>query len=301
MTKFSLLTLSLFLLGSYYGFAQENEILTASVNTEINNSGQYYDKEDQDGEAPWFVRKYEAQFGIFMPFSNTDMRVGNDKGNLGTDVDLENDLGLKTYTFSAYTAFSWHISRRSKLSLSYFYIGRSATHTLERDIEFKDTTFHAFATVNTLFNTHIGRIAYSYAILSKPNYEAGFIIGSHIVNCNTKVELNSSIGNLNYEDDLAFTAPLPDIGVFGGWAINDKMSINGDISYLPVSISDVTVNILSYNLAFQYQPIQNFGLSLSYTGLDFKVSIDGDPLNGYLKWGYHGPALTATYRFGRGF
>jgi hypothetical protein len=300
MNKNLLFLPSILLFQSYFGYAQEYAALTPATDAGINDSGKYNNEEDA-GQAPWFVRKYEAQFGIFMPFSNTNMRVGNDKGNIGTDVDLENDLGLKTYTFSAYAMFSWHISRRSKLSLSYFYIGRSATHTLERDIQFEDTTFHAFASVNTSFKTHIGRITYSYAILSKPNYEAGVIIGSHIVNFNTKIELNSSVGDLNYKDDLALTAPLPDIGVFGGWAINDKISVNGDISYLPVSISDITVNILSYGLAFQYQPILNLGLSLSYTGLNFKLNIDGDPLNGYLKWGYHGPALTATYRFGRGF
>lgn len=295
---------SLFLLQAYSGFAQGvTEQPTAfSTNTEIKTTRQYNaGKAESENKAPWFVRKYEAQLGFFMPFSNTNMSIGNDKGTLGTDIDLERDLGLKKYTFSAYTAFTWHISRRSRLNLSYFYIGRSATHTLEKDITFRDTTFHAYASVSTFFNTHIGRVTYGYAVLSKPTYEAGVLIGSHIINMNARLELNTSVGNLNYEDQSKFTAPLPDLGVFGGWAITDKWAINGEFSYLPVNISSWSIRILSYNLAVQYQPINNLSFALSYTGLDFKLSKDGDPLNGYVKWGYHGPTLMAIYRFGRGF
>lgn len=242
--------------------------------------------------------KFQIQAGIFMPFSNTQMQIGNDKGNLGTDIDLENDLGFNTQSFAAFGAFEWRISRRSRLNLSYFYLGRSSSYTLEKEIHFRDEVYPVSANIKASSNTHIGRLTYSYAIFSKPQYEAGLLIGSHVVDAKMIIALNASVGSVEYEDNFKLTAPLPDIGVFGSVHITDKLSFLADVSYLPVKVSNVKINILTYNAMFKYQAYRNLGLSLSYTGLNFNINIDGDPLNGYLKWGYQGPSLTATYSFG---
>ncbi len=287
-------------------FAQENSLWAINEKTVHEEAGASSGSGSNQnnyggGLAPWFVRKYQVQGGLFMPFNNTNVRVTGNQGIIGTDIDFEKDLGFNKHSFSAYGAFKWQISRRSRINLSYFYLGRSATHTLERTVEFNDHTYTAQASVHAYFNANISRISYSYAILSRPKYEAGLMIGAHVLGMKVGMGLDASIGSIDYSTNYKLTAPLPDIGVFGGYAITDKLVVNVEASYLALTIGNINGHVLNYNLAIQYEVYRNLGISLSYTGLDFKVTDDGDNLNGYLKWGYNGPALTVTYSFGKGF
>ena len=91
---------------------------------------------------PWWVQRFSVSAGVFVPLSNTELEVGSEDGSFGTTVDLEDDLGFKTTTTSFVGNLQWRASRRSKFDLNYFQINRKSTHTLTKDIEFKDTTFH---------------------------------------------------------------------------------------------------------------------------------------------------------------
>lgn len=48
-----------------------------------------------------------------------------------------------------------------------------------------------------------------------------------------------------------------------------------------------------------YEVIPNLDLALGYTGLNFKVDVEKERLQGYFKWGYNGPSLTVSYSFGK--
>ena len=282
--------------------AQENTLWAISGRSDATTGKMHSNhQEDYGGLAPWFVKKYQVQGGLFMPFNNTNVSVGLSNVNVGTDIDFEKDLGFNNYSFAAYGAFQWHISRRSRINLSYFYLGRSSSHTLDRDITFRDKTFPVYAQVNSYFNTNISRVSYGYAILSKPKYEAGLMLGMHILGIGVGISADASIGSLAYASTYKVTAPLPDVGVFAGYAITDKLAINAEFSYLALTIGNINGHIVNYNLAIQYKVYRNLGLSLSYTGLDFKVTDNGDKVDGYMKWGYNGPSITATYTFGKGF
>ncbi|MDH6252813.1 hypothetical protein M2347_002540 [Chryseobacterium sp. H1D6B] len=259
------------------------------------------DREESHRLAPWFVRRFHFEGGLFIPFNNTNVHVGSNSGAYATDIDFENDLGFNTSSFSAFANFQWHISRRSKLKLSYFNLSRSADHTLDKTIEFADHTFPVYADVSAFFNSHIAQISYGYAVVSRPKYELGVMIGAHVLKVDVGIGLNTNVGSVGYSTDYDFTAPLPDIGVYGGYAISDQWAVNAELGYLSAKINNINGKIISYNLAVQYNPLPYLGFSASYTGLNFELDVDGKHMDGFLKWGYNGPSLAATYTFGRGF
>jgi hypothetical protein len=281
-------------------FAQTDNALALNAYTYPS----YPSDEDPDRQAPLFVKKCQFQAGVFVPFNNTNVRAGSGEYNIATDVNLEKDLGFKTHNFSALFGFQWRISRRSRLDLNYFYLGRSATTTIEKTIHFDNYTYPVEAQVNAHFNASIGLISYGYAILSKPTYEAGLMIGTHVMNADMGISLNTGTATGTYNAKYNITAPLPDVGAFGGYAITDKLAVNAEIRYLSMTIDKVYGSVLDYNVCLQYKIYQGLGISLSYTGFNFKVD-DNDystiHLNGFVKWNYQGPALTVTYTFGRGF
>lgn len=266
---------------------------TIAVQTE-EELPQFY----QDDLPAWYARRFRLNLGVFFPLNNTQVRVGNNNGNLGTTIDLEDDLGFTKTSASFMADFQWRISRRSRLVLEYFYLRRESSYVLDREIEFGDNTYPIDAAVTAYFDTNIARLAYSYAILSKPKYEAGLLIGAHVVLGDMGLQLDTNIGSVGVEDDFSFTAPLPDIGAWGEFVLSPKFGLYTNINYLALKVDNIRGRIISYNLSVLYNVYHNLSLTAGYTGLNIRVDVEKERLNGFFKWGYNGPSLTVTYTFG---
>jgi hypothetical protein len=248
---------------------------------------------------PWYVERFRLSAGFFVPVTSTDLQVGIKGGIAGTPINLEKDLGYNGGQLTFLANFQWRISRRSRLNLNYYNIPRKSTHTLTKDITFKDSTYHVNASVNSFFNTAIYQISYGYAILSKPDYELGVMIGTHLVGGKVGISLNSAAGGASTSTDFGFTAPLPDLGIWGGYAFNKRFAVNLDVDYLSLTVGDITGSIFAYNLLFIYKLMDKLDISLGYSGLNFKVDAVKKEIEGNFKWGYNGPALGVTYSFGK--
>ncbi|MFB6454040.1 hypothetical protein ACE38W_02120 [Chitinophaga sp. Hz27] len=249
-------------------------------------------------QAPWWVSRFKVSAGLFFVVNNTNVAINGTAGRIGTDIDLESDLGFKKNTVNFLGDFQWRISRRSRLDLSWVSLRRTSDHTIQREITFGDNTYNINSHVDAYFNTDIYRISYGYAFLSQPKYEAGVLIGAHLVGLGTGISLAGA--NINTQAErFSITAPLPDVGLWGGYAFSPRWAIQGEISWLQLTIDDIKGRIWSGTLQVSYHIIAGLDASLGYTGLNFKVDATRPHFNGNLKWGYNGPSLGASYSFGR--
>jgi hypothetical protein len=248
---------------------------------------------------PWFVERFRISAGAFLPVNNTNIQVGVQGGANGTDINFEKDLGFSQAQLTFLANAQWRISSRSRINLNYYNIPRNSTHTLDRDITFRDSTYPVNATVNSFFNTAIYQFSYGYSILSKPTYEVGILIGAHIVGGKAGISLATQSGSASRSTNFGFTAPLPDIGLWGGYSFSNKLAATLDIDYLSLTVNNITGSIFAYNLLVLYRVANKLDLSLGYTGLNFKVTATRQNANGMFKWGYNGPALGVSYSFGK--
>lgn len=131
------------------------------------------DFQDYDvNELPWHARRFKVTAGAFFPVNNTQIQVRTNNGKHGTEIDLEDDLGFSKSSSSFMGTFDWRISRRSRLGFEYFALDRSSSKTLQKEIDFGEHTYEINTRVSAFFDVQIARIAYGYAFLSKPKYEA---------------------------------------------------------------------------------------------------------------------------------
>ena len=249
--------------------------------------------------APWYVDRFRLSAGFFVPITNTDLQVGIKGQAAGTPVNLEKDLGYTGGQLTFLANFQWRISRKSRINLNYYNIPRSSTHTLKKDITFKDSTYHVNSTVDTYFNTAIYQVSYGYAIISKPRYEVGVMIGAHIVGAKAGISVAGVSGSASRATDFKVTAPLPDLGLWGGYTFSDRFAVNLDIDYLSLTVNNITGSIFAYNLLFMYRAMDKLDISLGYSGLNFKLDAEKKGAVATFKWGYNGPALGVTYAFGK--
>jgi hypothetical protein len=249
--------------------------------------------------SPWFVDRFRLTGGFFVPISNTNVQVGLVGNVAGTNVDFERDLGFDNSQLTFLSNLQWRVSRRSRLNFYYYNIPRQSNHTIDKEIVFKDQVFAVNAKVHSFFNTAIYQVSYGYAILSKPKYEVGVLVGAHVVGADVGLSSEGSNGNLEGSHDFGFTAPLPDLGLWGGVVFSPRFATNIDVDYLSLSVNNISGSIFAYNLLFIYRLMHQLDVSAGFSGLNFNVGVNKDNVDGHFKWAYNGPALGLTYSFGR--
>ena len=293
---FSLLIISPFWFSAHAQNTAEISAETTLPVLQNSNSDEFQNSDAED--LPWHGRRFKVTAGAFFPVNNTQIQVGTNNGNRGTEIDLEDDLGFSKSSSSFMGTFEWRISRRSRLGLEFFALNRNSSKTLEKEIDFGEHTYEINTRVSAVFDVQIARIAYGYAFLSKPKYEAGLLIGAHVLFADLSMRVDANQAVLEYKDSFNFTAPLPDIGIWGEFVLGKRFGLYVNANYLAVQIDNIDGRIVSYNLALSYNVHKNFSLTAGYTGLNFKVDTVRERLNGYLKWGYNGPTINAVYTFG---
>jgi hypothetical protein len=247
---------------------------------------------------PWYVDRFRISAGFFIPFIHTNISVGNTAGTRGTDISFENTLGYNNTRFTFLGDLQWRAGRRSRFDLAYYRIARGASHVLNTAITFGDHTYPVNAATESYFNTDIFRFSYGYALLCKPRAEAGIMIGAHIVKAGIGMAGSTNIGSFSASDDYGFTAPLPDIGIWGGYTFAKRWALTGELSYLSLTVDNIKGRIIAANLQVMYRVIQRLSITGGYTGFNFKVDATRKHLVGHLVWGYNGPSVSATWSFG---
>lgn len=290
-------------------FSQELALADSPSNNIENNDKQNFHLENSAGGVnfykkqkpapPWFVRRFKATAGMFVAVNGTKIKVGANDDSFGTEIDFEDDLGFKKTTSTFFGNFQWRASRRSRFDLGYFRLDRSTGHILQKDIEFGDHTYPVNASVNSYFKIDMYLFSYGYAFLLKPKYELGLMVGTHVLATDVGISLANETSQQNYKDRFEFTAPLPDIGIWGGYSFANRFVVNGNLNYLSAKSNNNRMEIFSYNLAIMYQLLPDLDASFGYSGMNFTAEVVKNRLDGYVKWGYNGPLLTLSYAIGK--
>jgi hypothetical protein len=254
---------------------------------------------DDKNTAPWFVDRFRLTGGVFVPFSNTNLQVSINGDVAGTEIDLEEDLGFTNSQLTLMGNFQWRMAKRSRLNFNYYNIPRSANHTLDRDIDFDGETYPVHADVHSYFNTAIYQLSYGYAVLSKPKYELGFLIGTHLVGTEAGISVESGSGKASGSRGFDFTAPIPDLAIWGGLALSQRLAFSFDVNYLPYELDNISGKIFTYNCLFMYNVIPHLDVSAGFSGLNFDILIEKERREGSFNWAYNGLALGLTYSFGQ--
>ncbi len=248
---------------------------------------------------PTYTERLRVSAGAFAAINNTIIKVDGSNGRIGTTINFQKDLGFTQSTATFLGDIGWRASRRSSFNLNFFHINRTSTHILQKDINFRDSTYPINSRVQGFFNTDIYQFSYGYAVLLRPRYEAGFAIGIHVVGANSGLGILTTRGELSREQDFGFTGLLPDLAVWGSYGIAKNWVVNGSFGYLALGVDSTWGRILTFNTVVTYHFAKHFSTSVGYTDLNFKVKVTRRIGKGNLEWGYNGPSLTLNYSFGK--
>ncbi len=249
-------------------------------------------------DKPWPISKYTVRLGAFWAVNTTKLGAGID----GKDYSLfsfEDELNMDRNTYSGMLNFDVRFGKHHRIDLSYYNILRKKSTTIDREIHFADRVYPVNSDIDFHLNTNIIRLSYGYSFLSNKKWEVGGLFGFHVMAFDTGFDWDGNNIDKSYNSDVKFTAPLPDVGVFATFAINDRWAVSGEASWLYVKYKDLTGRILNASFYGQYKLSRRWEVALGYNGYDVLVQLDRKRLDAEFQWGYSGPFANVAFKFGK--
>jgi len=238
--------------------------------------------------------QYWFQLEYFYPTISSTARLDFPGTNLpGTKIELEDDLGLSDRKGTPYLLTGMRIGDNWRMELEYYKLDRSSSLTIDKEINWGDTTFPVNGVVSSEFNTTIYRLTGGYSFYRTPQAEAGFGFGLHMTDFHTKLRgQGTGPGGVAFQSEgTDQLVPLPTIGLYGSWLASDEWLLRGRVDYLSLSYEQYDGQLVNFMGTVSWRFAKNWGVGLGYRYVRYTVESTKDNFHGEVKYDFRGPTI----------
>lgn len=234
-------------------------------------------------------------FGAFITDRDSSTRLDSDAGD-GTDLDLEDDLGLESSTSVARLGGYFWLGRRHRIDGAFFDLSRSASIPIQETIDFGDETFEIDTVVNTEADLSIIKADYTFAVIARDRGFLGVTAGLYIAET-TMALSQATLGRAESED---LTAPLPLFGLRGDYAVSDRITLRGAMQWFGYETDDIDGRLTDFYFGADYGFGKRMAVGLAYNKVSMNLGAQEERgFEGRIDWGYDGLLLYFKYDFKR--
>jgi hypothetical protein len=237
--------------------------------------------------------RFIAQAGTFLLSTRTRIGVDGAAGQVGTRIDLERDLGLRTGDRFRLD-LNWRISGRHHVRASYFDYGMEASRSIARDLVIRDTIFPVSATVSAGFGTEILELAYEYSLVRRNDWELLGTIGAHVLQFDFEASGQAAVGGQSRSqrtESVSTQAPLPVLGLRYHWRFTPEWYLEAQGQYFQASIDEYDGNIVDLRTSLNWMFSRHFGVGAGYSYFRTEVDASLPLFKGSVNWRYSGAQL----------
>jgi len=226
------------------------------------------------------------------------------EGLAGAAIDLEDVLGLDERTNTYTLGVSYRINRRHSLGLAATDLRRTASRTLEGEIEWGDYVYRADATVRTELTTRVYKLTYRYDFSDMDRLNAGFAVGLSTfdlgLTLSGEARLQSDAGDEWIEgtvEGASAIAPVPVFGFYLDYALSPRWVLRFQADLIELSVGDFEGRVVEGDFAFEYGFTDLFaaGLALGGTDLEYHSDEDGERFGIRYRFSYLGAYAAFTF------
>jgi len=234
--------------------------------------------------------------GTFITDRDTSARLDSDQGDDGSDIDLEDDLGLETSTTVARIGGYWWLNERHRFDGTYFDLSRTASKRLLETIDFGDETFTIDTVIAVTSDLTVVKADYTYAMLVKDRGFLGITGGLYV----SQTTLGITAGGFGASEEQDVTAPLPVIGLRGDYALGEHITLRGAVQIFDYEVDNVGGHLTDSYFGADYAIGNHWAVGLAWNKVSMNITAESERghLEGSLDWGYDGVMLYAKLDLG---
>lgn len=233
-------------------------------------------------------------------FQHLDGDIGaTTSAGAGGTYDLSR-LGLDDQDTSPFLALRWRFADRWRLDFTYDSVDTDGHRGNSSTLEFGRISipkgYLLDSSVET--KTYSGFVGYSF--VKTPDTELGARLGVNVVDSDASLRGAAWFGGKQLTvgpERVGSTGAIPTIGVYGTYAFNDQLAIEGSIDGLGGSVGDYEGHYLVADAMLKYWFNSTFAVGLGYRYVDSKIEHHGDLLSETVQLGYSGPEVKASVGF----
>ena len=201
----------------------------------------------------------------------------------GTELSLEDNFGFKSEVSVLRIDAAWRMTGRHSLIASYYDISRSSSKSGDFDFTFNGVDYQGTLNVESFFDTQTYKLAYGYSFLQRESYAVAASAGFHVMSLSTGLNVNSS-----GVSKASITAPLPVIGLHGGYRFAEDWRLGAAAEVFGIKIDDFSGTLIDTVLKLEYEVASFAALGLGYNYFDMNLKLAGDRFTGQANFGYNG-------------
>jgi len=239
--------------------------------------------------------RFELNLGAYVPSMDTTIRIDGTGGNVGVEVDFEDNLNLDNSKVVPLAQADLWISKKHGLTFIAFDLSRQSTGPSNITFRLGDTEFPAEVPLEVRFDTKILALTYSYKFFNNEKRSFGFNFGFNIN------EISLGISTVDKDIDLnetaETTAPLPTLGVNGHVMLSKKWKFYGTVGVFALSYEQYEGALTSISAGFIHHTFKNVGFGVGFYGFNIGIDSEDENLLGTVRYGYNGAVAYLNLRF----
>ncbi len=206
------------------------------------------------------------------------------RGLAGAAILLEDTLGLDEETSTAILSASYRFNRRHSLRFVVTQLDRTATRSIDGEIEWGDYIYRADGIVSTDLKTRIFKLFWRYDFSEADRLNAGFLAGLSTfdlgLTLSGEARLESDAGDEWVEgvvEGASAVAPVPVVGFFLDYALSPRWFLHFGTDVIDLSIGSREGRVLEAEFSVEYAVTDWFGLGAGLGGTDLEYrSLEDD-------------------------
>jgi hypothetical protein len=186
--------------------------------------------------------------------------------NVGTKVNFEDELGLAGQG-GAFRADAWfRPGQRDRIDVAWFKLDRSATRTIDRDINWGGEVIPVNASVTGDLSTDILQLRYTYYFFENDDFELGAGLGIYGMNVGASLRAEAVGVNESFKTPV----PLPVVGLQGAWAFAPRWQVLGAGQFFFMkldnvgSTDEINGGVIDVLLGVEYEVMDKVGIGTCY-------------------------------------
>ncbi len=239
--------------------------------------------------------------GGFAPTSSTTIRLDLLGGAIGTELNLEDDLGLKDRDFSGYVGYARRLGQTGKhiVEIEHFSIQRNGGTILAGDITIEGEVFPVGATVTSDFDTTVTRIGYGWEFYRREHATMGFQFGLHVTDIKIGVDDIVGTGGGVYIDAVveSVSAQLPVIGFTGTWQFKPRWLLAGRYQLFRLEFDDFDGRMDHIRATVEREAWKHFAFGFGYDFFGIDIDAGDNEVFWKIDWNYGGPTFYVRAHF----
>lgn len=225
---------------------------------------------------------------------NSSLRADGNGGNIGTEIDFEDDLDLSARKALPAFELGWRINDDWVLQGQYYSLGRRTSATLDREIIVGDTIYPVNGSVAAGFDSDVYRFTIGNLLIQRERLEVGVGIGLHGTDFTVFIEGEGSLSGQSSRfrrEGRSIFAPLPTIGAFGQWEPAERLTLSGRLDWLSLTIDDYSGRLVNAEAAVAYRLFKNLDAGMAYRYVDYRLRVNQEDWNGRVRYQFSGPSI----------